>query len=34
MWKLIAKEALGNVVISTKVEKKLCFTTKNLKFEI
>jgi hypothetical protein len=29
--KLIAKEALSDVVISTKVVKKLCFTTKNLR---
>jgi hypothetical protein len=28
---LIAKEALSNVVITTKVVKKLCFTTKNLR---
>jgi hypothetical protein len=26
IWKLIAEEALSNVVISTKVVKKLCFT--------
>jgi hypothetical protein len=32
-WKLIAKEALSNVVISTKVVQKLCFTTKNLRFD-
>jgi hypothetical protein len=29
IWKLIAKEALSNVVISTKVVKKPCFTTNN-----
>jgi hypothetical protein len=31
IWKLIAKEALSNVVISTKAVKKLYFTTKNLR---
>jgi hypothetical protein len=30
MWKLIAKEALSNAVISTRVVKKLCFKTDNL----
>jgi hypothetical protein len=34
IWKLITKKALGNALRSTKDVKKLCFNTKNLRFDL